>query len=71
MNEAITKMKTVPGFYRVSTPDIAKHGMWTVVEVDAEGDAHQMTPNMVRDGVLNDVGWCDDAVVEPHTLEPV
>lgn len=67
MNEAITKMKTVPGFYRVASKAGQLDSFWCVVEVTAEGTVHQMTSEMLRDGVLTDEGWHDDVVVIPHT----
>ena len=60
MNEAIKKMLEVPGTYAVGQEGSLA---WCLVEVDEQGQAHQLTTQGKRDGILSPDGWYDNAIV--------
>lgn len=61
MNEAIKKMLQEPGIYAVGSS--ANTSIYFLVEVEANGTAHQLTPLGKRDGILSPNRWKEDAVV--------
>jgi hypothetical protein len=56
-------MITMPGRYAVSNSRFARHGRYVLVEVEADGTVHQLTPKGVRDGVLVPDAWHADVRV--------
>ncbi|MGJ7500120.1 hypothetical protein ACSFBF_07145 [Variovorax sp. ZT5P49] len=59
----IDEMIARPGFYEVTSPAMSAMGGYTVVEVEADGTVHQLTPAGARDGVLSREGWSPDVIV--------
>lgn len=70
MNEAVKKMKQIPGLYAASRPGAAGYAF---VLVEEDGTVHQIKlisvnkkadqVTMKLDGILDDSGWCDDTIV--------
>ena len=59
----IDEMVSRPGFYEVSSLGLLAKGQYFVVEVEANGTVHQLTPEGQRDGVLVREGWAPQAIV--------
>lgn len=61
MNEQVKVMLATPGRHCVTTnelwPEDQHHGVYSVVEVEADGTCHQLNPKGERDGVLSPEGW--------------
>lgn len=63
MNEALTKMKAVPGYYFCTNPAMLAKGEYVAVQVCKDGMVHQLDRQGQRDGLLAEDKWAADTVV--------
>lgn len=57
----IDEMLSRPGIYEAANAGMELFGVCLRVEVDAAGNAYQLTPDGRRDGLLSRDGWTPDA----------
>lgn len=72
MSEFVKRIKSQPGRYAITNPRAwMMQGQYFLVEVDTEGNIHQLNPQLERDGILDDEGWTgvgDDIVIDVRSL---
>jgi len=66
----VDEMLAVPGVYEVANRAMLARAEMALVEVDAEGVAHQLNRDGKRDGVLSRDGFAHDTQAIRHEEEP-
>lgn len=66
MNDSVSAMYKKPGKYFVTA---RQSRLGFVAEVDVDGNCHQLTPKLERDGILSPDRWNLSAICTPITAD--